>query len=655
MPKISLHILGSIFDKIRYTKYMRFWKKLLFVFLLPFTLYLLPGSTYAADEFSVDASVTYDIQQTGKTVVSHAITLENNLSDIYATTYTLSLENIDVANVIARSDTGTNFPAEVSKEANTTHIKINFPDASVGKGVQRRFTVSYENSSFAVRTGEVWEVSVPRLGQDNTFRNYELILKVPVSLGYEAYISPQASSQETSDGYYIYKFNKSSLLTTGISAGFGQFQVFSFNLSYHLENPLSRNSTTDIALPPDTAFQKIYIQKIEPTPANVSVDSDGNWIATFNLSSRERIDVNVAGSVQIFASYRTFPAPSNEVLDSNLKETEYWQTSNPQIQKLAEQLKTPQAIYSYVAKTLKYDSERVQQNVQRMGASEALANPNNAICMEFTDLFIALARAAGIPAREVNGYAYTENSDIQPLGLVADVLHAWPEYYDKEKKVWMPIDPTWGSTSGVDYFNKLDLRHFVFVIHGASAKEPYPPGSYKLGPNPQKDVYVSFGQLPDNRIGTPQVSIEPFRILPFFNSIYTATISNHGPAALYSLYPSIYYDNVEESRDYIEVLPPFAKKQIQITLKHSILGKGMPNIIKIVAGSSTAEILTNKKQIIINSLIVISILFLFLTLFILIKAKKIKLLNFFAKIFSARKKQTNDSNNSQTPKNTSSV
>ena len=173
---------------------------------------------------------------------------------------------------------------------------------------------------------------------------------------------------------------------------------------------------------------------------------------------------------------------------------------------MALELKTPEAIYDYVVKTLKYDYSRVRANVERLGALAALKSPNTAICMKFTDLFIALARASGIPAREINGYAYTENPQIQPLSLVADVLHAWPEYYDKEEKVWIPIDPTWGSTTGgVDFFNKLDLRHFTFVIHGKDSVKPYAAGSYKLGTNPQKDVFVSFGSLPEVRFSSIQI------------------------------------------------------------------------------------------------------------------------------------------------------
>lgn len=633
---------------------MRFLKKILFVFLGLILGYFAVTKIYAANEFSVDSNVIYDIQDNGKTTVTHEVSLENNFSDLYATTYSLGLQNIDVTNVKAVSDTGVSFPVDVTKNNDATTIKVSFPDASVGKGTVRRFNISYENSSFAVRTGEVWEVSIPRIGQESNFRNYRLTLKIPKSFGLEAYISPNPASKTLTDNGYFYTFDKNSLLETGVTAGFGQFQVFSFNLSYHLENPLSRTSSTEIALPPDTAFQKVYITKIDPAPTNVTIDSDGNWLANYDLSPRQRVDITVTGSVQIFASYRSFTKSTNQQLNDNLQPSDYWQTGDPKIVALANELKTPKAIYDYVSETLHYDSNRVQPNVQRMGASAILASPNQAICMEFTDLFIALSRAAGIPAREINGYAYTENPDVQPIGLVADVLHSWPEYYDKEKGVWIPVDPTWGSTTGgVDFFNKLDLRHFAFVIHGKSATMPYPPGSYKLGPNPQKDVYVSFGQLPENRISIPTVSIKPFRVLPFFSSIYTVSIHNPGPEALYNVYPTIYYDSQEKSREIIGVIPPYSNNQIQVTLPHSFLGKDMPNIIKIEVGSAQTQILTNKKQTVVYSLVIALVIMLLVMGTILLKVKKVKLLALFAKIRAPKNK--NGESNPEPPENTNTT
>jgi hypothetical protein len=178
-------------------------------------------------------------------------------------------------------------------------------------------------------------------------------------------------------------------------------------------------------------------------------------------------------------------------------ENKYWETTNPKIADLAKKYTTPRDIYNYVVSALSYDYNRVEAIPIRKGALAALASPKNSVCMEFTDLFIAIARAAGIPAREAVGYAYTTNSKLRPLSLVTDVLHAWPEYYDNAKKIWISVDPTWANTTGgVNYFDKLDFNHIVFAIRGKSSEYPYPAGFYRKGGKTTKDVTVAFAATP---------------------------------------------------------------------------------------------------------------------------------------------------------------
>ena len=86
--------------------------------------------------------------------------------------------------------------------------------------------------------------------------------------------------------------------------------------------------------------------------------------------------------------------------------------------------------------------------------------------MEFTDLFIAIAREKGIYSREIQGYGFSLDQKLQPLSLSSDILHAWPEYYDTKTESWIAVDPTWENTSGINYFSSFDLNHIVFVIHG---------------------------------------------------------------------------------------------------------------------------------------------------------------------------------------------
>jgi transglutaminase-like putative cysteine protease len=68
-------------------------------------------------------------------------------------------------------------------------------------------------------------------------------------------------------------------------------------------------------------------------------------------------------------------------------------------------------------------------------------------CNEHTQLFVALARAAGLPARSVAGLAYVGGKFY---------YHAWPEVYLGD---WVPTDPTFGQFPA-------DAAHLRFVIGG---------------------------------------------------------------------------------------------------------------------------------------------------------------------------------------------
>ncbi len=605
-----------------------FLKKIILAFLFSFLLLFSTFTSYvsADNAFISSSDVTYEVDNKGLTTVTHNITLENASNDLYATSYSLSLEGTKPTNPKAYEGS-TLIPLITTQDGDKTTIRITFSDAVVGKGKQRRFSLSFQDSTLATKTGEVWEITIPKLSDPTTYDSYTVTLITPPSLGIPAYISPNPTSKAVDpSGKNIFSFSKDVVSKSGVTAAFGQFQVFSFNLVYHLENPLAVRAQVDIAIPPDTAYQKVNYTSVSPTPRNVTVDSDGNWMANFLLGPRQRVDVKVEGAVQLFAQPRQYPATSPSILTQDQKETDVWQTSDPLIRNLATRLKTPRAIYDYVTSNLSYNYSRVTPNVERLGASAALKDPKNAICTEFTDAFIAIARAAGIPAREINGFAYTENPQIQPLSLVSDVLHAWPEYWDQGRQAWIPVDPTWGSTTGgVDYFTKLDLRHFTFVIHGADSKKPYPPGSYKLGPNPQKDVYVAFGQLPSVRTSTPSLSLNTVREFPFANMLLTAKISNPGPTAIYNQEAQILFDGKVVQRQPIGIIPPYANYEIPVTVAYSFLAQSTPSKVSLVLGTTRKEVQTYKTGVIISNLAVILIAIFVITFLIYVRFVKNRL------------------------------
>lgn len=131
-------------------------------------------------------------------------------------------------------------------------------------------------------------------------------------------------------------------------------------------------------------------------------------------------------------------------------------------------------IYRYAVDTLTYNYGRLNTSITRLGAQQALQYPDQAVCTEYSDVFISLAREKGLYTREIQGYGFSNDQELRPLSVNADILHSWPEYFDDAKQLWIQTDPTWEDTSGIDYFNSFDLNHVVFAIHGKNPTFPIP-------------------------------------------------------------------------------------------------------------------------------------------------------------------------------------
>jgi transglutaminase-like putative cysteine protease len=452
-----------------------------------FSLLALP--VQASAEFGVDYITEYRLDASGGATVTHEIGLTNKLSTVYATSFSLDIGLSDVTGVLVR-DAGGVITPKISQGMGQSMISFDFIDKVVGKNKTNNFSVSYRTQEIVVRNGSVWEVNIPRLEGEHAASSYLITLVVPSEFGEPAFISPLPISKEASATGVVYKFSPSVGFQAPVTAVFGQQQFMEFLLRYHLENTQPVESEATIALPPNTAYQQIAFKQIEPRPKQVEMDADGNWLASYRLAPGQLLSVMAVGVVKLEFEPK-YDLGLGSDLGEYLQATEFWQADDPEIVALANKLKTPKAIYQYVVETLNYSYDKVNQGGGRAGAIGALENPDLAICTEFTDLFIALSRAAGVPARELEGYAFTTNDRLRPLSLTQDVLHAWPEYFDEQRQVWIQVDPTWGKTTGgIDYFNKLDLNHFVFVVHGRDPMKPAPAGAYKLKSDPKKDVEV---------------------------------------------------------------------------------------------------------------------------------------------------------------------
>ncbi len=548
-------------------------KKLISASLFFLLVLVLPSRALAVEEFETKYQAFYQINEDGQSKISQQISLINKISQVYATKYSLILQSGSPKQVSASNDKG-NLETKVFEQDGQTIIDIYFKDPVVGANKEQSFKVDYTIDDIAEKNGQVWEIKIPKIGNLNQIDSYLLLLSVPDSFGSKAFISPVPIEESKQEQQTVFRFTKDHL-ENGIVAVFGKMQIFDYLLTYHLENNSNNPVISQIALVPETPYQEIYYESLEPRPDNIEIDVDGNWLGFYRLEAREKKNINLKGKAKITAEKRPlFFWPKPVDLNNYLKEQKYWPVSDPAISTLAKNLKNAKDIYNFVVATLDYDLSQVNENARRKGALFALANPNQAICTEFTDLFITLARAKGIPAREINGYAYSNENKLKPLGIVADILHSWAEYWDQETEQWQPVDPTWGKTTeGINFFNRLDLNRLVLAIHGQNSQQPAPAGSYKTSSSNGKDVQITFGtftDFPEAEINL-EIILEP-ELFPEQQKQGKLIINNFSGVAYY---PKSFTVNppavVEIEADKIidSVIPPFSRQEFVFYLKPS--------------------------------------------------------------------------------------
>lgn len=550
-------------------------------FLLPlfFLLFFFVFSTQrivASDKFETRYHASYIVSDDQTTHVVFTVTLTNKSSEFYSPTHTVHLGFTDVKNVLAKDQEGQLTPI-IEKSENGYAITTTFNNPAAGRGKSTSYTLSFDTDTITQRQAKVREIVIAGIPKDNDFLSYDAQVKVPKSFGEPSYLKPTKFKKTEEKNYIVYSYAKEQLEKSGISIGFGAKQTYQFTLHYHLKNTNIFPITVTIALPPTTNYQQVFLTDIQSRPINIVQDIDGNWIASYRLSPAQKKDITVNGYI-IVSLYPQKENLSQEQRQLYVQPSAYWQTNDTNIQTLALSLKTPERIYRHVVDTLQYDVSRIKNGSPRLGARAVLANPQSAVCLEFTDLFIALARAAGIPARAVEGYAKTNNNGERPLSLVKDVLHAWPEYYDDGKQMWIMVDPTWENTTrGIDYFQTLDVDHITFVRKGISSTKPIPAGNYKINNVNSHDVSIHSISKPIDEKKSFTFSAEvASHMLSFLPLSGKATIYNTGNVLAKPKDLSVTADTFSSQKQFLEFsqIPPFGHQTQSFSFPiHDILTK----------------------------------------------------------------------------------
>jgi len=535
-----------------------------FIFFV-FLVFRTPLPVYAQEHFKTDYFVDYYLTEESNNLasrVSFHIKITNLTPDLFIKNYSISFpKSFQIGNIKANDDFNAIIP-QVTDENDKHKISVEMSNPQAGMNSENNIYLDFLQQNLFKVNGTVWEVILPTIDKSAEQGDYIITVHLPPNSNKRISIAKPKPDHITL-GEIVWKnpANKT------VYAVFGSVQNYSLQLRYNLNNPNLTRVYTDVAFPPDTLYQKITVNSIRPEPEMVYSDEDGNYIGRFYLNPKEEKTIYFNGGVSVFAAPRDeMKTPTRELFNSEkkflLSAGKYW---NLQDNQFPPNLKTVQDIYKYTINTLSYNYARLNSNITRLGSSDALKYPDQSVCTEYSDVFVSLSREKGIYSREIQGYGFSSDQELRPLSVNSDILHSWPEFYDVATQLWVPLDPTWEDTSGIDYFSSFDLNHIAFAIHGKKSDYPYPAGSYKISDN-TKDINITPSSEFFTETKALSFEVSPLQLPAFDKNTFTlkVIVQNKGNSYIWDMPIEAVAKGltITPSTRIITSLAPFEKKEL---------------------------------------------------------------------------------------------
>jgi hypothetical protein len=237
-----------------------------------------------------------------------------------------------------------------------------------------------------------------------------------------------------------------------------------------------------IAIPRNLNNQELIGEiKFEPFPDDVLTDKWGQEVAHFtfaDLGPAEFTEISMFASAKLYQNrYFVFPDKvgslqdiPQDILDTYLADDTKFFIDDPIIQRGVEAAVAGESnpywiarkIYNYVIEHMEYEL------AGGWNVAPAVLDRGNGSCSEYSFVYIAMCRAAGLPARYA-GSIVIRGDDAS----YDQVFHRWVEVY-LPNYGWIPVDPSGGDSKWpahrADCFGFLNNRFLITTVGGGGSE-----------------------------------------------------------------------------------------------------------------------------------------------------------------------------------------
>ena len=488
---------------------MKFFEKILSVIFFATLVFLsLPQArVLASGVFNVTIDRTFEIDADGHMQVTETRTIKNNTTNRYIpststedfeifqfrlgenTNDELLKKSVATARILDSNGNSMLF----SKTQNGTrfNLEVKYP-RNITSGQSVVFKLQYTNYELSEKVGALYDIYIFGFDKDFVFQKddtvfaYNTTLIVPESLGPENFVSPDPSSKNSAGGKMVYKFAQESLIDQFVWLQLGKKQFYKFKVTQEVKATKDKNigfyNRYNLIIPRNIdeaeINQTVYYTKIDPLPKHIRQDDDGNLIGAFEFPTDFNGEIVLEGYAEVSVVGDIDQSQVGSLSDitsgfsGDLEEADYWEVNDEAIQTKAEELKGTEtnifkiveSTYGFVVDSIDYsDVKRFGLN-ERQGAKRTLEG-GAAVCMEYSDLFLTLSRAQGVPARAAFGYGYDSR-----VPSTEQEPHQWVEVYMPGVDKWVSVEVTWGESG--DTLIGGDMNHFYTHLASKDPEEP---------------------------------------------------------------------------------------------------------------------------------------------------------------------------------------